>query len=236
MSHDSAAQGEAARSLARGLAAQHLALQRALASGMPRAGWKVGLNVPAVQARFGLDGPLVGWLDGHRVVESGGEYAAREGCRPHVEAELALRLAEPVRAGASPDEARGAIRAVSPALELVDYALPRADLEAIVSHSMFHEATILGSPSPPATPLAAGRPSLLVGGEVRATPQESWVPRDLGAVVALVARRLAEVGETLQAGDLILSGSYTTPLALAPGDTVTADFGALGRASVTRVR
>jgi len=149
MSPDSQAKHEAGRSLTRGLTAQRLAFQRALASGMPRAGWKIGLNVPDVQARFGLDGPLVGWLDGHRVIASGAEYAAREGCRPHVEAELALRL---------------------------------------------------------------------------------------GAAVALVAQRLAEVGETLQAGDLILSGSYTIPLPLAPGETVTADFGALGRVSVTLAR
>jgi 2-keto-4-pentenoate hydratase len=185
MSPDSQAKHEAGRSLTRGLTAQRLAFQRALASGMPRAGWKIGLNVPDVQARFGLDGPLVGWLDGHRVIASGAEYAAREGCRPHVEAELALRLGAPVRADASPDEARGAIGAVSPALELVDYARARADLEA---------------------------------------------------AVALVAQRLAEVGETLQAGDLILSGSYTIPLPLAPGETVTADFGALGRVSVTLAR
>ena len=36
----------------------------------------------------------------------------------------------------------------------------------------------------------------------------------------------------LQAGDLVLSGSYTPPLPIAVGDIVLADFGALGSVSV----
>jgi 2-oxo-hept-3-ene-1,7-dioate hydratase len=234
MSQERPAAEELAR--ARGLASQRSALSRALASGMPRLGWKIGLNVPALQARFGLDAPLVGWLEGRRVLASGAEYPVREGQRIHVESELALRFRQPVPPDASPEAARRAIGEIAPALELVDYALPRADLEAIVSHSMFHEATVLGPGAAPETPLPAGRPLLLVGGQVRATPQEGWVPRDLAQAAALAARRLAEIGEALQAGDVLLSGSYTTPFPLAPGDTATADFGALGVVSVTLAR
>jgi len=234
MSDVPSASPDAAAALARGLAEQRAALERALSSGMPRAGWKIGLNVPEVQQRLGLGGSLVGWIDGRRVVATGSRYEVRPGTRLHVEAELALRLGAPVRAGAPAEEARRAIREVAPALELVDYALPRSDLEAIVSHSMFHAGTVLGPPSPAAEALLdPAHPRVLVGGELRAAPQAGWVPADLGAAVSLVARRLAEIGHALQAGDLVLSGSYTRPLPLAAGDTVVADFGALGAVSVT---
>lgn len=227
---------DAAAALARGLAAQLAALERALASGMPRAGWKIGLNVPEVQRRFGLGGALVGWLDGRRVVASGSRWEVRAGSRLHVEAELALRLGAPVRAGAPAEEARRAILEVAPALELVDYALPRSGLEAIVAHSMFHAGTVLGLPSPAAEALLdPAHPRVLVGGELRVTPQAGWVPADLGAAVSLVARRLAEIGQALRPGDLVLSGSYTPPLPLAAGDTVLADFGALGSVAVELV-
>lgn len=223
---------EAGRALARGLSAQRDALRRALAEGMPRLGWKVGLNVPEVQARLGLAGSVVGWLDGRQLLASGAEHAPRPGSRLHVEAELALRLGAAVAADAPAETARRAIREVSPALELVDYALPRAGLEAIVAHSMFHAATVLGPPSPrPETP-PAGFPRVLLGGELRAAPEAGWVPQDLGVLVAFVARRLGELGEALRAGDLVLSGSYTRPLPVAAGDRVSAEFGALGSVSV----
>ena len=38
----------------------------AIAQGMAPRGWKIGLNVAAVQAHFGLQGACVGWLDGRR--------------------------------------------------------------------------------------------------------------------------------------------------------------------------
>jgi 2-keto-4-pentenoate hydratase len=41
-------------------------LDARLIAGMPRLGWKVGINVPEVQRQVGLTHALVGWLDGER--------------------------------------------------------------------------------------------------------------------------------------------------------------------------
>jgi 2-oxo-hept-3-ene-1,7-dioate hydratase len=99
---------------------------------------------------------------------------------------------------------------------------------------MFHAGTVLGRASPAAEALLdPAYPRVLVAGELRATPQTGWVPSNLGSIVVLVAQRLAEMGHALQAGDLVLAGSYTPPLPLAAGDSVLADFGALGSVSIT---
>ena len=50
--------------------------------------------------------------------------------------------------------------------------------------------------------------------------------------VAWLANKLAAQGETLKAGQIILSGSFTRPISISAGDTVTADYGALGTIQV----
>ncbi|MFZ4760255.1 MAG: fumarylacetoacetate hydrolase family protein, partial [Burkholderiaceae bacterium] len=46
--------------------------------------------------------------------------------------------------------------------------------------------------------------------------------------VAWLARRLAPWGEGLAAGETVLSGSFTRPVFVAPGDTFHVDYGPLG--------
>ena len=43
-----------------------------------------------------------------------------------------------------------------------------------------------------------------------------------------IANKLAQHGDTLEAGDLVLAGSFTRPMWVHPGDTVLADFHDLG--------
>ena len=52
--------------IAAGMARQLAAYHEALAAGMPRLGWKIGINDPAAQQRMGIAATLVGWLDGRR--------------------------------------------------------------------------------------------------------------------------------------------------------------------------
>ena len=225
---------EAATSLARGMAVQVAALRAALAAGMPRAGWKIGLNFPEVQKRLGLDGSAVGWLDGRHILSSGSPYTAAAGAKLHIEAEVCLRLGVDVSASATPAQARAAIAAVAPALELVDYALSWDGIEAIVGHSMFHAATVLGGFAPLADwpELGTSLPLVSIAEEEVARARGDLVPVDLGAVVVRAASCLAGVGESLRGGDLLLSGSYTNPLRAPRNALVTASFGPLGSVSI----
>jgi 2-keto-4-pentenoate hydratase len=215
------------------MAAQREAFARALAAGMPRAGWKVGLNVREMQEHLGLAGSAVAWLDGARVLRSGDAFAIAPGAQIHAEAEIALRLGAPVRAGDAPAAARAAIAERMPALELVDYARPRGDLEAILAHGIFHAATVLGAATDAVEP-AMGRtlPRVEVDGALRAIANPAWAPPDFGELLVHVAGRLAPIGEELRTGDVVICGSYVQPLAVAPEQTVAADFGAMGRVSV----
>jgi len=209
----------------------------ALAGGMPRRGWKIGINVPEVLRRLELPHPGLGWIDGRRVFSDGAELASEPGARLHVEPEVALRLARAVPRGASAELGRDCIGAVHPALEIVDYARPGSGLDDVVAHCMFHSATVLGAPAPLATARGLGNslPLLRVAARSADPPRSDLVPSDLGELVAFAAAYLSAFGLALEAGDLLLSGAYLAKAAaLAAGEQAVAEFGSLGSVTARR--
>lgn len=219
------------------LAAQLAVLRARVAAGMPRRGWKVGINVPEIQAKLGLEHSLVGWLDGDRVFPNSATIPLPSGSLFHVEPELCLRLAEGVAADADLAAARAAVDAIAPALEIVDYAKPARSLDAIIEHSMFHSACVLGEwhavPSTGAIDIAK-QVRLRAGTRESEPARVDLVPENVGEIVLLVARVLGSAGERLVAGDLILSGSFTAKaLPLEPRNTAIAELGRFGTVSCT---
>jgi 2-keto-4-pentenoate hydratase len=64
-------------------------------------------------------------------------------------------------------------------------------------------------------------------------PRDDLVPADLGQLVAFASSFLFAFGQSLESGDLLLSGSYTAKaLSISPGDEALAEFGPLGTVSV----
>ncbi|MBK9610426.1 hypothetical protein [Candidatus Amarobacter glycogenicus] len=228
-------QPESARPLiASGMARQLAAFRSALDAGMPRVGWKIGINDPAAQQRLGLGATLVGWLDGRRVLPQGQPYRPPAGSKPRIEAEVAVRLASDVPAGADLDDARAAIAAVAPAIEFVDAAKPLSPLDALLASDILHDGVLFGSELPLAAAsglVAQGFPAVKLNGAPARNGLPGRYPEDLAEVVAHVANVLAENGEALQAGDRIICGSYIDPFDIVPGDEVVADFGPLGLAA-----
>ena len=234
MASDGAPALDTAR-LAAGMARQLTEHRAALARGSVRIGWKIGVNVPEVQRALGLEHSLVGCLDGSAVKASGESWAIGAGALVHVEPELALRIVRNVPANASVDDGRAAVGAVAPAFEIVDYARRGSDLDSLLAHSMFHAGTVLGEFRAPPPPPDAGSawPLIWRDGKRLGSPRSELVPRELGAIVAHVARYLAAFGEHLAAGDLILSGSFMErAVRLDSGSEIRADFGPLGWISV----
>ena len=211
--------------------AQQLQLLDArLAAGMPRLGWKVGINVPEVQRQLGLTHALVGFLDGARSYASGDAVPLAASAKVHAEVELCVRLASAVEAHADRAVALAAVDAVAPAIELVDYAIRAQGLMDVIRSSMFHHATVLGSWQPPRASIAiAEHVSLRVDDAFAAPARAELVPAHLGEIVLFVARQLSAAGRKLEAGDLILSGCFVAKaVPLRPGQTAHARLGDFG--------
>lgn len=205
--------------VAAGLEAQLRSWQQLLRAGEQRVGWKIGLNPPAVLERLGLARPVIGHLTTATVLEPGATYSLAGGANVRVEPEVAVEVGEDA-----------AISALAPALEVVDLDRAPDDVQDVVATNVFHRVVTIG---PPAHGSLAGEATVLVNGEVahRLVPAEA--AGDLDVAVRVIADTLAAGGETLQAGDLIITGAMTAPLAVSPGDVVALDLGPLGRVELS---
>ena len=198
--------------------------RQALARGAERVGWKIGLNIPEVQERLGLEEPVIGHLTSATRLEPGGVYRATGAVALRAEPEAAVEMGRDVEPDAEADAAREAIAGLAPALELVDVGRPPDGPDGIVAANVFHRAFALGPSQPP---IADGmEATVLVDGQARASAP---VPDDFADVVLVVARHLGAAGERLRKGDRIIAGSLTEQLEVGPGDHVAVEMGRLGR-------
>lgn len=214
-----------------GLEQQLVAWRTLVGGGADRIGWKVGLNAPQVMEQLGLPHPVIGFLTGATVVESGASHSLGGAAKPVAEPEVSIELRRDVQAGAEVDEALAAIESLGPAIEVVDIpAPPEADqIETVVAGNIFHRAVVFG-PTRQDAAVGGTRASIAVDGE---ECEHGDVTTDLAETIRLVADLLGAAGETLRAGDRIIAGSLTTPVELAPGNRVELDLGQLGRAELS---
>jgi 2-keto-4-pentenoate hydratase len=203
-----------------------------VAAQQQRLGWKTGFTLAADQQRLNLPSAMVGYLARERCYRSGEHYRAAPGSVLLVEPEVALQMGADVPAGASAEQARAAIAAYTAALELVDTTRSvDDDMEAILAGNLFHDGVALSESRLPARDYRRELLSISVrinGREVR-TLEPARVPDDFSAIILAVANTLAAHGEQLQKGDWIITGAATKPAAVAAGDEIEADMGALGK-------
>ena len=189
-----------------------------LGSGAMRVGWKIGLNVPEVQQRLGIDRSVIGHLTTATLVGADGSHSLAGAAKPVIEPEIAIEMG-----------VDGQITGLAAALEIVDLAHPPEDVGEIVAGNVFHRAVAIGSSSDRSS--ADGvEAALNVNGEPRGSADAGAT--DLGQIVELVDETLRAAGESLDAGDRIIAGSLTKPVPVEPGDRATLDLGPLGRLEV----
>jgi 2-keto-4-pentenoate hydratase len=207
----------------------------------PLFGWKIAATSLAGQQHIHVDGPIAGRLLAERVIADGGTFALGRSFMRLAEMEFAFRMAAdlPPRQGAyTRDEVMAAVASLHPAIELPDTrytdvtAVGAAQL--IADNACAHKF-VLG----PATGID-WRGHDLAGHAVRALLGGTVVEHGVGANVlgdprlalTWLANELPQHGLCLKAGQVVTTGTCVKPVAIAPGDRVVGDFGALGRVGV----
>jgi 2-keto-4-pentenoate hydratase len=200
--------------------------RRMLQGGARGIGWKVGFGAPAALELMQITAPLLGFLTDATLLESGAEVDAGSWQRGIVEFEVAVVLGSDLGPGASDDEARAAISALGPAIELADIDLPIApdQVAGIIAGDIFHEGIILGEMDTERAGLdisgLAAR--ILVDGEERAAVTElEALTGPYPWIVSTVAGTLAANGEMLRKGDIIITGSVIAPIPVTEGTDFT---------------
>jgi len=208
-------------------------LNRYVAAGATHVGWKVGLTSKATQSQFGLYEPIFGFLLRGGARPSGTAFAWSELIRPGFEPELCLTVGKTLQGpGVTLEQARAAISAAAPALEIVELRGDlRRDLSLVLTDNAGQKAFVTGEPTTPVpanVDLGEVTVDVFVNGTHMEQAQGTEVLGNPAASVAWLANKLAEFGRPLEVGMQVMSGSFTRLYAAAKGDHVEARFAPFG--------
>jgi 2-keto-4-pentenoate hydratase len=213
-------------------------LERKLAQGGRLAGRKVGLTSRAMQQQLGVGEPDFGFLLQTMLVPSGSTLQRGELLQPRVEPEIAFWLAADLRGpDVTAQQVLGATRGVSAALEIVDSRIAdwRIKLADTIADNGSSARAVVGD-----RVIAVGDVDL-VAESVKLFKNDELVGSGAGAdvlghpaeAVAWLANRLADFGEALEAGQVVLPGAMCASVFAQAGDTLRAEFPYLGSVSVS---
>ena len=207
-------------------------IARRVAAGDHHIGWKVGLTAKPIQEQFGFHEPVFGCI--LETVPSGTTLQAGGLIAPGFESELCLRIGTELSGAISMAQARAAVTAVHPALEIIE---TRGDLTAQIAVALADNAQqktcVLGDP----VPLGDKRLDqvacrVTMNGTVVAEGTGAAVLGDPMNSVVWLAGKLAEFGRVIRAGDIIMTGSFVRQFPLAAGDKVRVEYRGIGDVAV----
>ena len=212
-------------------------MRRKLAAGRSIAGWKVGLTSEVMQRQFSVHEPCFGNILDGDVFRSGAALPFDSLIGPAVEHELCFEMAHDlVGPGVTDETARTAVLAVRPAIETPE---TRGDftkqLELALADNAQERAIVIGEPAALADigDLREVAVSVAVNGEPAAEGTGDAILGDPIRSVTWLANKLAAFGQHIGAGQLVMAGSLTRQLRISKGDSVFANYGALGVVSVS---
>jgi len=211
--------------------------RRKVARGARVIGLKAGLTSHAKMKQMGVTTPVFGFMTDDYAVPDGGECKVSELIHPKIEPEIAFVTKTELR---GPGCHIGAVLAatdfVMPGMEVIDsrYRDFKFDLKSVVADNTSAARFVVGG-----QPMSVGGVDLrTVGivmeknGQAVAFGAGAAVLGHPAAAIAMLANHLAERGECIPAGSLILSGGITEAVSVQAGDNVTLRVQGMGSTSI----
>jgi 2-oxo-hept-3-ene-1,7-dioate hydratase len=210
-----------------------------IAEGRQVRGHKIGLTSRAMQISSQIDEPDYGTLLDDMFFAPGAIPTERF-IAPRVEVELAFVLKHRLQGEqVEVEDVLAATDYVQPAIEIIDARIEQFDRHTkamrkvydTISDNAANAGIILGGRKvhPREVDLPWCGAVLRQNGAVEETGLAAGVQGHPAVGVAWLARKLAPWGECLEAGEVVLAGSFTRPVAAKKGDAFDADYGPLGR-------
>jgi len=202
-------------------------------------GHKIGLTSKVMQQSSQIDEPDYGDLLDDMFFADGSDIPMSRFIVPRVEVELAFVLAKKLE---------GPARTLFDALDATDYVIPAIEIIDARIHQIDPTIKVPRRVTDTISDNAAGAGLVMGGRPIRPLDVDlRWVSALLyrnGTIeesgvaaavlnhpangVAWLANKLAQHEVSLQAGQVILGGSFTRPVAARAGDTFHIDYGTLG--------
>ena len=202
-------------------------------------GHKIGLTSRAMQQSSQIDEPDYGTLLDDMLFAAG-DVPTQRFIAPRVEVELAFVLKRKLEGtNVTVDDVIEATEYVTPAIEIIDARIEQFDrqtkaprrVQDTISDNAANAGIIMAGRKihPTEVDLPWCGAVLRQNGVVEETGLAAGVQGHPAIGVAWLAMKLAPWGECLQAGEIVLAGSFTRPVAAKTGDVFDADYGPLGR-------
>ena len=212
-------------------------LKMRLDEGQHITGMKIGLTSAGMQALLGVHEPDFGYLTDTMLIREGDACRIDGLIAPKVEAELSFCLKKDLMGpGVTIADVYEATAYVVPSLEIVDSRISNWDVKLFdtIADNGSAAGFVLGSGmrriedvDMRLTGMAFDKNGKLMNSGVTAE-----VFGNPAAAVAWLANTLAEHGEGLKAGQIVMAGAVTAALPAAVGDCFTASFYGCGSVSV----
>lgn len=224
-------------------AIQSAQMARKLAEGRRIVGWKIGLTSRAMQDALGIDTPDSGVIYDDMDFADGSTVPAGRFIQPRIETEIAFVMKAPVEGAVTREEVLAATGHVAPAIEILDTRIVRVDpvtrqprrIFDTVADNAANGGIVLGAPrhAPETFDLRWVGAVVTKADEVVATGLGAAVLNDPVMGIVWLARRMKQYGQRIEAGQVVLSGSFIGPVECPPGTRIHADFGPFGAVSVS---
>ncbi len=212
------------------------------ADGRTIKGRKIGLTSRAMQLSSQITEPDYAPLMDDMFFETGSDIPFDRFIAPRVEVELAFILGQPLQGpGVTLFDVLRATEYVTPALEIIDARIEQFDRDTKAPRKVFDTISDFAAN---AGIVLGGRPVRPTEVDLRwcgALLHKNGVIEETGLAAAVLnhpatgaawlANKIAPYGEQLNAGDIVLAGSFTRPTGGVRGDTFHADYGPLGSIS-----
>ena len=225
-----------------GYAIQRAWVQLEIADGRSIKGRKIGLTSRAMQQASQITEPDFAPLMDDMFFAQGSDIEASRFIAPRVEVELAFILGRSLKGpGITLFDVLSATEYVTPAIEIIDSRIEQFDRETQVMRKVFDTISDFAAN---AGIVLGGRPvkpmdvdlrwvgaMLFKNGVIEETGLAAAVLNHPATGVAWLANKIAPHDEQLNAGDVVLAGSFTRPATAVAGDNFHVDYGPLGTVS-----
>jgi len=217
--------------------------RRKLDRGARVIGHKIGLTSRAMQRASNVTEPDFGTLFSDMLYVEGHDIPTADFIEPRVEVELAFILKAPLEGPhCTVYDVLSATSYVTPALEIIDARIERFDRDSGVTRKVFDTISdnaanagvvVGGRPvKPDAVDLRWIAAVMYRNGEIEESGVAAAVLNHPAYGPAWLANKLSAHGERLEAGQIVLGGSFTAPVLARPGDCFHVDYGELGTITV----
>ncbi len=217
-------------------------IDKKLAGGRKIIGWKIGLTSRPMQRALNIETPDSGVLFDDMVFENGSTVPRGRFIQPRIEAEIAFEMKSALHGKVSREEVLEATQHVVPSIEILDTRVTRLDAATgaarivtdTISDNAANAGIVLGDQrhAPDSVDLRWTGAIVSNNGVVEETGLGAAVLNDPVRGIQWLCERMDQYGQKIEAGQVILSGSFIAMLEAPSGSSFHADFGSFGEVNI----